>query len=142
MTYEILGPKISRPDGKGPTMPMDNKSFRPNRYILMDAENALPGKDAEFNTATDERIKEILAFPGWMAAQRFVLLDRGATLPKPKYLTVWETEGLSAQEVNKTLMDATKSGAVKANAAADMSTAEMVYWLPISPYITRDDFAR
>jgi hypothetical protein len=35
-----------------------------------------------------------------------------------------------------------KSGAVKANPYADMNTAEIVYWIPISPYITREDFAR
>jgi hypothetical protein len=142
LTYQAMGGKITRPDGKGPTMPADDKTFRFNRYILMDAEEALPGKDAEFNKVMDERIRQVLALPGWMAVQRFSLTDRRATPPKQKYLTVWETEGLTAQEVNTTLMEAMKSGSVKANPHADMSTAEMVYWIPISPYITREDFAR
>jgi hypothetical protein len=38
------------------------------------------------------------------------------------------------------LMQARKSGIVKVN--ADATGAEIVYWEPITPYITRDDFAR
>ena len=140
-TYEIMGQRITRPDGKGPTMPMDDKSFRPNRYILMDFENALAGKEAEFNKTVDQGIKDVLALPGWMAAQRYVVTARGQQV-KPRYLTIWETEGLSAQAVNATLMQARKSGAVKPNPAADPMGAEIVYWEPITPYITREDFAR
>jgi hypothetical protein len=61
---------------------------------------------------------------------------------KPKYLTIWEAEGATAQAVQDTLVQAQKNGAVKKNAAADESTAEVVYWEPITPYITKDDFTR
>jgi hypothetical protein len=145
-TFEALGPRITRPDGKGPAMPdaSDNKTPRPNRYVLMEFENAVPGKDAEFEKNAAQRIPTVLALPGWMAAQRFRMADTPGRPPsgKPKYLTVWETEGLSAQAVNETLQQALKSGAIKNNAAADMSTAEIVYWEPITPYITKDDFVR
>jgi hypothetical protein len=144
-TYEAIGPRIKRPDGKGPTMPdlSDNKTPRPNRYVLMEFENALPGKDAEFEKATAQRIPTVLALPGWMAAQRFRVADTPGRAPgvKPKYLTVWETEGVSAQVVNETLQQGLKNG-VKDNPAAEMSTAEVVYWEPITPYITKDDFVR
>lgn len=144
-TYEAIGPRIKRPDGKGPTLPdpSDNKTPRPNRYVLMEFENALPGKDAEFEKAAAQRIPAVLALPGWMAAQRFRLADTPGRAPsvKPKYLTVWETEGVSAQAVNETLQQGLKNG-VKDNQAADMSTAEIVYWEPITPYVTKDDFVR
>jgi hypothetical protein len=144
-TYEAIGPRIKRPDGKGPTLPdpSDNKTPRPNRYVLMEFENALPGKDAEFEKAVAQRIPTVLALPGWMAAQRFRVADTPGRAPgvKPKYLTVWETEGVSAQVVNETLQQGLKNG-VKDNPAADMSTAEIVYWEPITPYITKDDFVR
>ena len=144
-TYEAIGPRIKRPDGKGPTMPdpSDSKTPRPNRYVLMEFENALPGKDAEFEKAVAQRIPTVLALPGWMAAQRFRVADTPGRAPsvKPKYLTVWETEGVSAQVVNETLQQGPKNG-VKDNPAADMSTAEIVYWEPITPYITKDDFVR
>jgi hypothetical protein len=61
---------------------------------------------------------------------------------KPKYMTVWEVEGASAQAVNSTLNQAVESGAVGRNTAADAGTAEIVYWEPITPYITKDDFER
>jgi len=144
MTYQALGPKMTRPDGKGPALVKDKVSVRPYRYILMDHENALPGKETEFSKAMDQNIKEVLALPGWMAAQRFVMASKGGNgqLPKAHFLTIWETEGVSAQAVHDTLMKAKQNGAVSANPFTDTKTAEEVYWEPISPYITKDDFER
>jgi hypothetical protein len=144
-TFETTGPRITRPDGKGPTItdPSDNKTPRLNRYVLMDFANPLPGRETEFDKSVNERIERVLTLPGWMAAQRFRLADTpGRPSLKPKYLTIWEIEGASAQAVHETLVAAQKSGAVTKNGAADESTAEMVYWEPITPYITKDDFMR
>ncbi len=144
-TFEAVGPRIKRPDGKGPTMPdpADNKTPRPNRYVLKDISNALPGKEAEFEKGENQTIQSVLTLPGWMAAQRFRLAETpGRPSVKPKYLTVWETEGVSVQVIHDALIGAQKNGTVKKNAAADVATADMVYWEPISPYITKDDFVR
>lgn len=144
-TFETLGPRITRPDGKGPTLPepSDNKTPRPNRYVLMDFANPLPGKETEFDLSENKIIERVLRLPGWMAAQRFRLVDTpGRPSGKPNYLTVWETEGASAQAVQDALSSAQKNGFVQKNAAAEQSTAEMVYWEPITPYITKDDFMR
>jgi hypothetical protein len=106
--------------------------------------NALPGRDADFDKFTQQRIQSVLSLPGWMAAQRFRMADTPGRAPgdKPKYLTIWEVEGGSAQAVNGTLNHALESGTVIRNAAADESTAEIVYWEPITPHITKDDFQR
>jgi hypothetical protein len=144
-TFEAMGPRITRPDGKGPVLPdrSDNKTPRPNRYVLMDFANPLPGKEAEFERGSSQTIQSVLTLPGWMAAQQFRMADTpGRPSVKPKYLTVWETEGTSAQVVHDALIGAQKNGAVKKNAAADGTTAEIVYWEPITPYITKDDFIR
>jgi hypothetical protein len=145
-TFEAMGPRITRPDGKGPTLPdpADNKTPRPNRYVLMDFSNPLPGKEAEFDRTVNQTIQSVLTLPGWMAAQRFRIADTPGRAPsvKPRYLTIWETEGASAQAVHDTLTQAQKNGAVKKNAAAEESTAEIVYWEPITPYVTKDDFTR
>jgi hypothetical protein len=144
-TFETMGPRITRPDRKGPTLPdpSDNKTPRPNRYVLMDFANPLPGKDGEFDKAVNQTMQSVLTLPGWMAAQRFRMADTpGRASVKPKYLTIWETEGVSAQAVHDTLLQAQKNGTVKKNTAADESTAEIVYWEPITPYITKDDFTR
>jgi hypothetical protein len=109
----------------------------------MDFANPLPGKEAEFESASNQRIQSVLTLPGWMAAQRFRMADTpGRPSVKPKYLTIWETEGTGAQAVQDTLIAAQKNGTVKKNAAADEATAEIVYWEPITPYITKDDFIR
>jgi len=145
-TYEAMGPRITRPDGKRPTLPdaSDNKTPRPNRYVLMEFANPSTGKETDFDSAVNQSIKSVLTLPGWMAAQRFRVADTPgrAASAKPKYLTIWEAEGLSAQAVNDAWTQALKSGAVKKNPAADESSAEIVYWEPISPYITKDDFVR
>jgi hypothetical protein len=145
-TYEAMGPRITRPDGKGPTLtdPSDNKTPRPNRYILLEFTNALPGKDADFDKFANRRIQSVLALPGWLAAQRFRMADVTGRPPgdKPRYLTMWEAEGVSAQAINGTLNRALESGAVAKNGAADENTAEIVYWEPITPHITKDDFER
>lgn len=145
-TFETIGPRITRPDGKGATLPdpSDNKTPRLNRYVLMDFANPLPGREAEFEKSSNQSIESVLMLPGWMAAQRFRVAETPgrAPSPKPKYLTIWETEGTSAQAVQDTLVQAQKRGAVKKNAAMDETTAEIVYWEPITPYITKDDFIR
>ena len=144
-TFQAMGPRITRPDGKGPALPdpLDNKTPRPSRYVLMDFANPLPGQEAEFEMGLDQTIQSVLTLPGWMAAQRFRMADTpGRASVKPKYLTLWETEGASAQAVHDTLISARKNGAVKKNPAADETTAEIVYWEPITPYITKDDFVR
>jgi hypothetical protein len=145
-TFETMGPRVTRPDGKGPTLPdpSDNKTPRPNRYILMEFANPLPSREAEFDTGVEESMQSVLLLPGWMAAQRFRMADTPgrAPSPKPTYLTIWETEGSSAQAVHDTLLSAQKSGAVKKNPAVDGSTTEVVYWEPITPYITKADFTR
>lgn len=145
-TYEVMGSRTTRPDGRGPTMPdaADNRTPRPNRYVLMELTNPLPGKEADFEKTSNQRISEVLRLPGWMAVQRFRMADTPgrAPGPKPKYLNIWETEGVSLQAVNDTLTEALKSGAVKKNSAADEKTAEIVYWEPITPYVTKDDFVR
>ena len=109
----------------------------------MDFSNPSAGKEAEFEMGLNQTIQSVLTLPGWMAAQRFRMADTpGRPSVKPNYLTVWETEGTSAQAVHDTLVAAQKNGAVKKNAAADETTAEMVYWEPITPYITKEDFVR
>ena len=147
-TYKILGPKVRRTDGKGPFMPAlsDNVTPRPNRYVLLEFDNVPAGiTEAEFVASLDNRIGQVLRVPGWMAAQRAVLEQAQPAGREPvqadKYLTEWEIEGRSAQDAQDALEAATKAGRVSA-VSRDMTTAQSSYWLPISPYITKDDFER
>jgi hypothetical protein len=147
--YQVIGARVTRPDGRKPFIPdyADNKTPRPNRYILLEfIEPAAGTSDSAFEAALSTRIAQVLALPGFMAAQPFRFATRPASaaptsLTFTKYLVIWETEGSRAQELQDTLDAAMKSGEVKA-LAADPATAQSSWWVTISPYITKDDFQR
>ena len=143
----MIGPRITRPDGKRPFMPEvgDAKTPRPDRYLVMDYANPTTGKETEFEAAMNQRIKDVLALPGWMAAQRYRLAPsaagRGGRPNKPQFLTMWETEGRDVNELQASFDQAIKAGKVKP-IPIDETTSEFTYWKPITPYITKEDFAR
>src|SRR5262249_32370936 len=136
-------------DGKKPFIPdyADNKTPRPSRYIMLDfVEPVAGGTDDAFEAALAKRVTEVLALPGFMAAQRFRFAtpppsDTRPRLPFPKYLVIWEPEGSRAQELQDRLIAATKAGEVKV-LAANPATAQSSWWVTTSPFITKDDFQR
>jgi hypothetical protein len=152
-------PRITRPDGGRPFIPSptDNKSHRPNRYMFLEFSNPAVGLSAAaYTAALDRRINQVLALPGWMAAQRFTLLtlppqhfdilgqQMATRLPPhvfPKYLTIWEVEGESAKVVSDTLQAAIRTNQVSV-LKAEGTTTEASFWRPISPYVTKGDFER
>jgi hypothetical protein len=148
-TYQVIGPRASRPDGKKPFLPdyADNKTPRPNRYIMLDFVEPVAGvSDADFEAVLSRHVSEVLALQGWMAAQRFHLATPppGTAPPRlafTKYLVIWETEGSNAQGLQDALTAATKAGQVKA-LATDAATAQSSWWVTTSPFITKDDFER
>jgi hypothetical protein len=149
VTYQVIGPRVTRPDGRKPFIPdyADSKTPRPNRYIMLDfVEPAAGASDAVFEAALSKRVTEVLALPGFMAAQPFRFATppasaRPTKLTFTKYLVIWETEGSRAQELQDTLIAAAKTGEVKA-LAADPATAQSSWWVTTSPFITKDDFQR
>jgi hypothetical protein len=148
-TYQVIGPRVSRPDGKKPFLPdyADNKTPRPNRYIMLDFVEPVAGvSDADFEAVLSRHVSEVLALPGWMAAQSFHLATPPPSAAPPrlaftKYLVIWETEGSNAEGLQDALTAATKVGQVKA-LAADAATAQSSWWVTTSPFITKDDFER
>jgi len=148
-TYQVIGPRVTRADGKKPFMPeaSDNKTPRPNRYVKLDfLEPAPGGSDADFETALSKHVSEVLALPGFMGAQRFHLAPTPPTSPPPrlafaKYLVIWETEGVNAQGLEDALMAATMNGQVKA-LPINAATAQSSWWVTVSPHIDKDDFER
>jgi len=148
-TYQVVGPRTTRPDGRKPFIPdaADNKTPRPNRYIRLDFVEPVSGAGTtDFEAALAKEVSDVLALPGFMAAQRFRLATPppGAAPPRLKftrYLVIWETEGSNAQGLQDALVAATKAGQVKAP-AADPATAQSSWWVTISPFINKDDFLR
>jgi hypothetical protein len=147
--YQVIGPRTRRPDGRKPFIPdiADNKTPRPNRYVMLDfVEPAVGIGDADFEAALSARVSEVLALPGFMAAQRFRLVTPRPRSGPPgvtfaKYMVIWETEGGNAQDLQDAMTAATKAGQVKA-LAADAATAQSSWWVTTSPFITKDDVER
>jgi hypothetical protein len=73
--YRVIGPRATRPDGRKPFIPddADTKTPRPNRYIMLDfiEPAAAAAANVDFEAALARRVGEVLALPGFMAAQRF-----------------------------------------------------------------------
>src|SRR5262249_49191625 len=147
--YQVIGARKTRPDGRKPFIPdyADNKTPRPNRYVMLDFIEPVAGvSDSAFEAALSKRVNEVLSLSGWMAAQpfRFATPPRSArpsTLAFTKYQVIWETEGSKAQELQNTLIAATNAGEVKA-LGVDPATAQSSWWVTTSPFITKDDFLR
>jgi hypothetical protein len=148
-TYQVIGARVTRPDGGKPFIPdyADNKTPRPNRYIMLDFIEPTAGiGDGAFEAALSKRIIEVLALPGFLAAQPFRFAPpppsaRPTSLAFTKYLVIWETEGRNAQELQDRLIAVTKAGEVKA-LPADPATAQSSWWVTTSPFISKDDFQR
>jgi len=86
-TYQVIGARVTRPDGSKPFIPdvSDNKTPRPNRYVELDfVEPAAGVSDADFEAALSKEINQVLALPGWMAAQRFRHAPTPSTSPPPR----------------------------------------------------------
>jgi hypothetical protein len=147
--YQVIAPRTTRPDGGKPFIPAyaDNKTPRPNRYIMLDFVEPVAGvDDAAFEAALSKRVTDVLALPGFLAAQPFRHVtppgvDARPRLPFPKYMVIWETEAAHPQELQDRLIAATKAGGLKA-LAADPATAQSSWWVTVSPFITKDDFQR
>jgi hypothetical protein len=147
--YQVTGPRTIRPDGRKPFIPdyADNKTPRPNRYIMLDFVEPVAGVgDSAFEAALGKHVTEVLALPGFMAAQPFRFATpppsaRPASLAFTKYLVIWETEASNAQQLQDAIVAATKTGQVKA-LAADPATAQSSWWVTTSPFIAKDDFER
>jgi hypothetical protein len=147
--YRVIAPRTTRPDGAKPFIPAyaDNKTPRPNRYIMLDFVDPVAGvDDAAFEAALKKRVAEVLALPGFLAAQPFHVamppgVDARLNLPFPKYLVLWETEAGHPQELQDRLIAAAKAGEIKP-LAADPATAQSSWWTTVSPFITKNDFQR
>ena len=149
VTYQVIGPRVTRPDGRKPFLPdfSDNKTPRPNRYVEIEFVAPAAGvSDADFEAALAKEVNDVLALPGWMAAQRFRLPTPGpgitvTRLTFPRYLVVWETEATNAQDLQDARVAAVKAGKIKPP-AIDAATAQSSWWTTISPFIDKDDFER
>ena len=145
----MIGPRTRRPDGRKPFIPdiADNKTPRPNRYVMLDfVEPAAGIGDADFEAALSGHVREGAGAAGLHGGPAFpprhaAAAQRAAGVTFPKYMVIWETEGGNVQDLQDAMTAAAKAGQVKA-LAADAATAQSSWWVTTSPFITKDDFER
>lgn len=92
------------------------------RYVVLS--NPTAGNDEAFDAwYDDEHIPDVLAVPGFVAAQRFRLADETAGKPSPwRYLALYEIAPEGADASLAELKARAASGAMKLSATLDTST--------------------
>lgn len=99
-------------------------------YVVMS--NPTPGNEAEYNRwYTDQHLPDVLAVPGFVAAQRFKVDDPNSQL-KHRYLALYEIE---TDDLNKTLSDLNSRAntpAMPLTDALDVATVSATIFSPIT----------
>jgi len=109
------------------------------RHVLVVLTNAVEGTDDEFNAWYDQvHLREVLALPGFVAAQRFkVAASLGAPSPQA-YLSLYEIEAEDLDGAIATLRAA--SPGMDISATLDRSTVAAFGFTAIGPRVTEGDF--
>lgn len=109
-----------------------------SRSILVVQTNAVPGREEEFDAwYTDVHLPELLAIPGFVAAQRFVHAPEGRPRdPAPAYrhLAIYEIDA-SPEEAAAALAAAVPS--LRMSDAMDPARSLIAY-VPSSPRLVAD----
>ena len=107
------------------------------KHVMLVSINAAAGRDAEFNDWYDKvHLKEVLALPGFVAAQRFKLSDAQMPWGDPpphKYLTVYEIDGDPAALIAKLTSPETAKNMTVSD-SSDVNTAVVRMFTAVGPY--------
>jgi hypothetical protein len=100
--------------------------------------NPAEGKDKEFDAwSENEHIPDVLGLPGFISAQRLKYCDvKSAGLPlRWKTATIYEVETDDPAELFANMFEASRKGRMPIAECADMSTAFVGLFEPVSPTI-------
>jgi hypothetical protein len=94
------------------------------KYTLVVLTNAIEGTDDAFNRwYTDQHVGDVLAIPGFKAAQRFKFVDTSfAEQPAWRYLALYEFEGDDPSAVLAELMARAGTDALVLDDALDVKS--------------------
>jgi hypothetical protein len=100
--------------------------------------NPVEGRDDEFNDWYDNvHVREVLAIPGMVSAQRFdlceteILREAGRT-SHHRYLCMYEMEG-DVDAIMAKIREAAASGAIYMSDTLDLTDVAMSFWTPHGP---------
>ena len=99
-------------------------------YVVMS--NPVSGKEDEYNRwYTDQHLPDVLAVPGFVAAQRFRVDDAGSKLPH-RYLALYEIETDDLQKTLTDLNSRANTPAMPLSDAPDVGTVSATIFAPIT----------
>ena len=98
--------------------------------------NATDGQDAEYNDwYTNTHLDDVVAVPGFVSAQRFILKDPMGFEHKHNYLAIYEIESDDPQKTIDEMMRRRGTDAMIISEALDLSTAVAGVFEPCSPVV-------
>ncbi|MGE0668325.1 MAG: hypothetical protein AB7O49_17350 [Sphingomonadales bacterium] len=104
-------------------------------HLLVAISNAQPGREDEYSNWYESiHMPEVLALPGFVAAQRFAPAQAPADGPS-RYMAVYEIEG-DVDAAMGGLMGAVRGGTLNMTDAIDSKTVTMVVYKATTPKIT------
>lgn len=111
------------------------------KYILAVNSNAVEGKDAEYNEwYNNVHLGEVVALPGFVAAQRFKVADVAPVAggsPAHTYLAIYELETDNPQASLDALGAAVSSGEMTMSDAINITDVAACLYGPITDRVTR-----
>ena len=102
------------------------------RFIFVVQTDPVEGRDRDYNQWYDEiHLKDVCAFPGFVAAKRFRLIDGDA---KAKYLAIYELDTDDPQRDIAALTAAAGTDRMRMTDALDLAKASTALFEQISEY--------
>jgi hypothetical protein len=103
---------------------------RLNSYKLVALTNAVEGKDGEFGQWYDrQHIPDVLAVPGFISAERFILSGKG----QHRYMTIYEIETDDLDAVKAELASRLGTDRMPITEAVDPTNTSATFWIPLAP---------
>jgi len=132
MASVFAGASVSAQSDKKPSPKESGKK----RYHMVVLTNAAPGKDHEFNDwYTNTHLREVLAIPGFVSAQRFTMVRPLAEHPF-KYCAIYDLETDDPEATVQEMMRRNGTDQLHSPVAMD-SNAYAVVYEAITPVVTR-----
>jgi len=98
-------------------------------YKLVALTNAVDGRDEEFGRWYDrQHIPDVLAIPGMLSAERFLLSGEG----RHRYMTIYEIETDDLDAVKAEIASRLGTDRMPITEVVDAETASATFWAPIT----------
>jgi hypothetical protein len=109
------------------------------RYTFVVLTNPVEGLEDEFNDwYTNTHLDDVLALPGYVAAQRFRFVAKDPDQkPEHKYMALYEVETDDLWETHAQLVETARTDAMPFSPGIDDSTIVGLYYEPITERVTQ-----